>query len=76
MGVCPATGECLHLISEGTETTGTRESENQGRLYTPTHSPEKAYHKKEWVEAVNKMIPPGRGNPPTKETPTDKKRRR
>ena len=32
--------------------------------------------KKEWVEARNTRIPPGRGNIPTKETPTDKKRRR
>ena len=65
-GMCPATGECLHLISEGTETTGTRESGNQGRLCMHTHSPEEAYHKKEWVEAGNTKIPPGRGNPPTK----------
>ena len=32
--------------SEGTETTGTRESANQGRLCTHTHSQEEAYHKK------------------------------
>ena len=44
--VCPVTRECLHLISEGTETTGTRESVNQGRLCMHTHRPEKAYHKK------------------------------
>ena len=75
-GVCPSTRECLHLISEGTETTGTRESANQGSLCSHTHSPEEAYHKKEWVEAWITRIPPGRGNPPTKETPTDKKRRR
>ena len=76
-GACAPTRECLHLISEGAETTGTRESANQRRLYMHTHSPEKAYHKKkEWVEAGNTRIPPGRGNPPTKETPTDKNRRR
>ena len=34
------------LILEGTETTGTRESMNQGRLCMHTHSLEKAYHKK------------------------------
>ena len=28
------------------------------------------------VEAVNTRIPPGRGNPPTKEPPTHKNRRR
>ena len=33
-------------------------------------------HKKEYIEAVNTRIPPGRGNPPTKETPTAKNRRR
>ena len=74
--LCAPTGECPHLISEGTETTGTRESVNQRRLCTHIHIPEEAYHKKEWVEAGNIRIPPGRGNPPTKETPTDKKRRR
>ena len=30
----------------------------------------------EKVEAVNTRIPPGRGNPPTKEPPTDNNRRR
>ena len=75
-GLCTFTGEGPHLISEGTENTGTRESVNQGRLCTHTHSPEEAYQKKEWVEAGNTRIPPGRGNPPTKETLTDKKRRR
>ena len=74
--VCPSTRECLQLITEGTETTGTRETVNQGRLCTHTHSPEKAYHKKEWVEAENTRIPSGRGNPTTKQTPADKKRRR
>ena len=38
--------------------------------------PPTTYHKKEWVEAVNTNIPPGRGNPPTKEPPTDNNRRR
>ena len=76
-GRVPSEWECLHLNSAGTETTGTRESANQRRLYMHTHSPEKAYHKKkEWVEAGNTRIPPTRGNPSTKETPTDKKRRR
>ena len=43
----PSEWECLHLsYSEVTETTGTRESANQGRLCTNTHIPEKAYHKK------------------------------
>ena len=37
---------------------------------------ERMLNKKEWVEAKNTRIPPGRGNPPTKETPTDKNRRR
>ena len=75
-GVCLPTGEGLHLISEGTETTRTRESANQGRLCMHTHSLEKAYHKKKkCVEAGNTRIPPRRGNPPTKETPTDKNRR-
>ena len=72
--MCPATSECLHLISEGNETTGTRESANQGRLCVHTHSPVEAYHKKEWVEAGNTRIPTGRGNPPTKKTPTDKRK--
>ena len=44
--LCAPTGECPHLISEGTETTGTRESANQGRLCAYTHIPELAYHKK------------------------------
>ena len=46
LGVCPATWECLHLISEGGETTGTRASANQGRLCMHIHRPEKAYRKK------------------------------
>ena len=49
-GLCVLTGECPQLIEEGTETTGTRESVNQGRFHTHNHSPEEAYHKKEWVE--------------------------
>ena len=40
-----------------------------------THRPEEAYHKKGWAEAGNTRIPTGRGNPPTKETPTDKNRK-
>ena len=32
--------------------------------------------KKEWVETGNTRIPPGRGNPPTKESPTENNRRR
>ena len=75
-GLCASTRECPHLISEGTETTGTRESENQGRLCAHIHSPEETYHKKEWVEARNTRVPPGRGNQQTKETPTDKNRRK
>ena len=74
-GLCTSTADCWHLISEGSETTGTRESANQGRLCSHTHSPEEAYHKKEWVEAGNTRIPPRRENPPKKETPTDKNRR-
>ena len=74
--LCAPTGECLHLISEGVETTGTGESVNQGRRCVHTHSPEEAYHKKEWVEAGNTRITTRTGNPPTKETPTDKKRTR
>ena len=31
--------------------------------------------KKEWVETGNTRIPPGRGNTPTKESPTDNRRR-
>ena len=45
-GGCPVNLECLHLISEVTETTGTRESVNHGRLCMHIHSPEKAYRKK------------------------------
>ena len=41
-GLCPATREYLYLISEGIETTRTRESVNQGRLCMHIHSPEKA----------------------------------
>ena len=37
-------GECQHLISEGTEATGTGDSVNQGRLCMHTHSLEEAYH--------------------------------
>ena len=44
-GVCPPTREGLHLISEGTETIGTGESVNQGRLCLHTHSREKTYDK-------------------------------
>ena len=54
-GLCTPTGECPHLILEGTETTDTRESANQGRLRAQTHSLEEAYHKKEWVEARNTL---------------------
>ena len=36
-GLCTPTGECPHLILEGTETTGTGESVNQGRLLMHTH---------------------------------------
>ena len=36
----------------------------------PFRFPPTTYHKKEQVEAVNTRIPPGRGNPPTKELPT------
>ena len=75
-GMSASNRECPHLISEGTETTGIRESVNQGRLCVHTHSSEEAYHKKEWVEARNTRIPPGRGNPPTKEILTAKNRRR
>ena len=75
-GVFASTSECPHLILEGTETTDTRESANQGRLRAQTHSLEEAYHKKEWVEARNTGIPPGRGKAPTKESPTNKNRRR
>ena len=32
--------------------------------------------KKQWVQAGNTRIPPGRGNPSTKESPTDNNRRR
>ena len=74
-GLCATTGKCLDLISEGTETTSTRETENQGR-FTHTPSPENTYHKKEWVGDENTRIPPGRGNPPTKETAIDKNRRK
>ena len=45
--VCGLNKECPHLISEGTETTGTGESANQGRLRTHSPSPEEAYHNKE-----------------------------
>ena len=44
-GLYALTRECPHLISEGTETTGTRENVNQGRLPTHTHNMEEAYHK-------------------------------
>ena len=33
-------------------------------------------NEKQWVEPRNNKTPPGRGNTPTKETPTDKNRRR
>ena len=45
-GVCLSTRECSHLTSEGADITGTRESANQGKLCTHTHSPEKSYQKK------------------------------
>ena len=45
-GLYALTRECPHLILEGIETTGTRESVNQEMLCAHTINPEEDYHKK------------------------------
>ena len=112
-GVCPSTGECPHLISEGAETQAPTRGgcpvtrsvpSNQeyahppGSVYTSSQrelrpqapgrvrikegsartpiARRRPTIKKVRVEDGNTRILPGRGNPPTKQTPTDKKRRR
>ena len=82
-GVCATTRDCVHQLGS-VRTSSWRELRPQapGRVQikegcTCTRiARRRPTIKKEWVEAGNTRIPPGRGNPPTKESPTDNNRRR
>ena len=80
---CPVTGVCAHPPGS-VRTSSRRELRPQapgrvrikeGSARTPI-AQRRPTIKKGWVEAGNTRIPPGKGNPPTKETPTAKNRRR